>query len=1037
MQQHALKYLARMDGYESVDELIRSKVDDYAAQGLTYEQAAEELVADAWSGIFSTEADFKRWVEFQRGQAEKNAGEAGTVKKVMTRIREMLSGILNRAKEVLAIDPENRAALKAKRLAEAERKILQDEYFAHAETAMDNLRAAKADGSKNAAALKTEDAAGKLGVRYAIDEGFEQEIDRLDTKTSDYMITVGTTSEALKSIGVKDQTILWNAGKIRKILSKHSDGMTIDIMKQVPQVLEHPVVILHSNEEIGAQQGKNYGGRIYAFGEVTDAKGKLVSVSLELLPTRKSGLVMDNIVITSAYGKNNVQNALNTDQILYVDPNKKRTAAWLGSTGLQLPIPPTMYGSMGKITYFGESVKMMKPDSRNAKLAQFMDQTDADRTNEPVKKSVRFQLGAPVEVNGQKDLVAVHNLTEENLREALDLGGMPSPSIAVVKAQEGHTKYGPISLVFAPDAIDPMANNANRIYGSDAWTPTRPNVEYEVHYDAMNAFENKVDRASREAFDGKFKTSAVVQSLGVGETSDMSRAELAQRLQEKTAVQLAYLEANGKTVEPVYKTEQDSYDALGNDTLEKVIEYAGADEIRNAFESGDMDQLERLADRAADALEEKYTHGTLEGQNKRWQMRITKLRNENRGRLYGLIEHAYKMLTDSSGGKQVLDVEATRDKIRDAAPVTAVKDWVYAQMDGVLGQKGIRNGKDRFTPGGKSRSFAQLHNPYTLENLVAAMNQQEARGKGALGLSASTLMSTATAEYQSLDEVRADKSRLQQMPETEYKALLEQADGQIEDVIASIRQETAAHADNSFEEREILGDILLRAAQGKRTAAAITRAFAKEGYAISRETAQKILLLYQNTAQIPTGYFEAKPQRAVDFAEVRAAIVPDNTSASMLDTLKEKGITVYEYPAGNDTKRTELLNKVPDVRFQRAEQADREAKKNTQRQASRVIADNAAAIETLRQMMGLTRGVRISEDSILGKAEMLVKASGAKGKADTEHINEKLTFLPMTVEQLQLLKAITAGTLHVIRTENKTVSLAKTEAAVFSSMSCS
>lgn len=171
MQQHALEYLARMDGYESVDELIRSKVDDYAAQSLTYEQAAEELVADAWSGIFSTEADFKRWVEFQRGQAEKNAGEAGTVKKVMTRIREMLSGILNRAKEVLAIDPENRAALKAKRLAEAERKILQDEYFAHAETAMDNLRAAKAGDSKNAAALKTEDAAEKLDVRFKLQEG--------------------------------------------------------------------------------------------------------------------------------------------------------------------------------------------------------------------------------------------------------------------------------------------------------------------------------------------------------------------------------------------------------------------------------------------------------------------------------------------------------------------------------------------------------------------------------------------------------------------------------------------------------------------------------------------------------------------------------------------------------------------------------------------------------------------------------------------------------------------------------------------------
>lgn len=77
-------------------------------------------------------------------------------------------------------------------------------------------------------------------------------------------------------------------------------------------------------------------------------------------------------------------------------------------------------------------------------------------------------------------------------------------------------------------------------------------------------------------------------------------------------MQLAYLEAEGQTVKPVYKTEQDSCDALGNDTLEKVIEYAGADEIRNAFESGDMDQLERLADRAADALVTKSKYSSVD-----------------------------------------------------------------------------------------------------------------------------------------------------------------------------------------------------------------------------------------------------------------------------------------------------------------------------------------------------------------------------------------------------------------------------------------
>ena len=61
-------------------------------------------------------------------------------------------------------------------------------------------------------------------------------------------------------------------------------------------------------------------------------------------------------------------------------------------------------------------------------------------------------------------------------------------------------------------------------------------------------------------------------------------------------------------------------------------------------------------------------------------------------------------------------------------PEAAVKNWVKEQLGSVLRQKGIRNSKDRFTPGGKRRSFAELHNPYTLENLVAAMNAQNARG---------------------------------------------------------------------------------------------------------------------------------------------------------------------------------------------------------------------------------------------------------------------------------------------------------------------
>lgn len=383
-------YLVQQNGMDSVQELVQSYLDRYerAGQQLTYNQAMEEITADAMRSIFGTEEDFRNYVRQQAAEARMNAQVQKRSNRVMQKIETLLQKVLTDIKTLLGAEPDNAAAKAAQTLTETQLKDLRQIYFNHQADAGSNYRAAlEANGGMEKAAAA--DAAAAEDVRYSIDERFEDEIESLNKKTDDYMITVGKTSDVLKSIGVKDQTILWNAGKIKEILKKHSEVrykagkeksiMTPDIIKQVPQVLENPVVVLHSNEETGANQGKNYRSRIYMFGEVKDALNQPVSVSLELLPTRKNGLVMDNIVLTSAYGKNNVQNALNSDQILYIDPNKKRTAAWLGSTGLQLPVPPTMYGSRGTLTYFGESVKMMDVNSRNAKLAQFMTQEGENR----------------------------------------------------------------------------------------------------------------------------------------------------------------------------------------------------------------------------------------------------------------------------------------------------------------------------------------------------------------------------------------------------------------------------------------------------------------------------------------------------------------------------------------------------------------------------------------------------------------------------------------------------------------------------------
>lgn len=91
----------------------------------------------------------------------------------------------------------------------------------------------------------------------------------------------------------------------------------------------------------------------------------------------------------------------------------------------------------------------------------------------------KFSLKAPVEET--KNLLALHNLTEKNLLDAAKLGGLPMPSIAIVKADEGHGEYGDISFVFSKDTIDPQLFRSNKVYGYDAWTPTAPQIEYEVN----------------------------------------------------------------------------------------------------------------------------------------------------------------------------------------------------------------------------------------------------------------------------------------------------------------------------------------------------------------------------------------------------------------------------------------------------------------------------------------------------------------------------------------------------------------------------
>ena len=594
----------------------------------------------------------------------------------------------------------------------------------------------------------------------------------------------------------------------------------------------------------------------------------------------------------------------------------------------------TMYGHIaaGKADMFTDGAAAHVFHDFNAYAAELRGLHERFKADN--QKETKFSLKSPIEET--RDLLALHNKDENSILAAIKLGGLPMPSIAIVKARDGHTKYGPISLVFSKDTIDPQLFRANKVYGGDAWTPTAPRVDYPVNSKKASQVEHELHRLAGDVSvaGGIFGNSAALRSVGIDDTSTRSTAELAERLASTDTVRAAYLADQGKSLEPVKMDKV--WDKFGNDTLQKVVDRLGVDtlaEIEANLETGESvkDALGENAEVIRDILRDYYReqgepmlrrmavkrHWTDAEINERRQTRIdNSMDGVSIFTLEDIVHHAWDMYQDGGATKGEIDRMATSDALRSAVDDHAVEEWIAGKLDGLLGEAGIYNGKDPYTPSGNLRSFSQLHYAYTLENIVKAMKEgQEERGGNTWGASAKTLQSVATPEYRSIQEIKADSGRLGMDEGAEYEAKLQAIDDQIGSIITKIKQGNKAHSDNSFVESDIIGSILMETSKGKRTVDAIMRAFSKEGYKISSQTAQDIQAVYQAAAEMPTGYFEAKPRRAVGFDEVLAAVIPDDSSQKLRDGLEQAGVRMLEYKTGDDADRLAKINSVDNARF--------------------------------------------------------------------------------------------------------------------------
>ena len=355
---------AAMADTEFLDQQVEGTRALYAKGGqeLTSLAAMDELAADYAGRLMEDGALLERFIQANQGR-----------RTLLEKLRDVFRSLADR---------------------------LTGQYKSQARQAGRRLEQALKAAERQAEALQGQkNTAQEGGVRYSLNPEFSSRLDEWDGK-SDRTFDVGTTSEALKGIGVMDRKIIWHSRKVSTILRTH-EGMTMDIIKQVPNVLENPIIVLKS---------QNSDSRIAVFGEVTDSNGAPVTAILELQPTNKGGQLLDMNIIASAYGKDtNPAGFVQKSDLLYLDPDKNRTKSWLQGLGLQLPSDTTALGSIGTISYQDGKVKIegvpysqymqsggkgntkfsMKTDSMGQALTEAQEEFFKDSADPDIRRSLK------------------------------------------------------------------------------------------------------------------------------------------------------------------------------------------------------------------------------------------------------------------------------------------------------------------------------------------------------------------------------------------------------------------------------------------------------------------------------------------------------------------------------------------------------------------------------------------------------------------------------------------------------------------------
>lgn len=525
---------------------------------------------------------------------------------------------------------------------------------------------------------------------------------------------------------------------------------------------------------------------------------------------------------------------------------------------------------------------------------------------------IRFSLSNPVEET--KDLMALHNLTSEKLLKSLKLGGLPMPSVAIAKAKDGHSEFGEISLILPRETIDPKTSSRNKLYSGDAWTPTYPKVEYKPNGKVLKDIEKKVSKlVPYEVQDAL--GNLMFDTDNARDYLDRYNGNMVEAYKKNDSMKYAYLKDTGSEIElPMKEQDLVRYGTQSNAAVRyfsgKLVNGLQTVEHYQNMGARELVQDKSLTEAVADAQNFDVLRTLEPGSQEylEYERNPVFLAEDVTFRdIDNFLSASRKLFT--YGVQQTVDRNAARDMLKDIDQ-TAYEGWLENLFSGVVEKEGIRNEKDLFTPSGNRRSFEALHYENTLENVVKAMRE---KGEKGIGFGGGNIFGAATTEFPSVDEMKQASGRLQQMSDEEYQEIKDGFTQRFLDLASNLPKNK-----NSWTATDDAANVLTEAVTKYQTKRGIANYLRREldGWATySPQVVDDLIELVNDIRSMPTGYFEAKPQRAVGFDEVGVFVIPYDADVKLKQELLNKGYSIAEYDPKVEGDRQRVVNQFEEYKF--------------------------------------------------------------------------------------------------------------------------